>query len=119
MENKSNPNDGNQMKTEKKVIAKAKTTKNNVKKAVDEYQIIYEVKEKQDNTELNNPNEEDNSAPTFFAKEAKVKPRGTSTGFLKKQKAFSSSFSPSLTSEIHKKHRKDYFPSKKHSYLKE
>jgi hypothetical protein len=114
MEDKSNPNKSNQIKTEKKVIDKNKTTKNYVWKAVDEYQIIYKVKEKQDDTELNNLNEKDYSAPTFFAqKEANVKPRGISTGFLEKQKTFSSSFSPSLTSGIHKKYRKDYFPSKK------
>ena len=44
MENKSNPNDVNQMKTEKKENDKTKTTKNNDRKSVDEYQIIYRVK---------------------------------------------------------------------------
>ena len=95
-------------------MIKLKPPKKNDAKAVDEYQIIYKVKEKGDNTELNNLNEEANSAPNFFAeKEAKVNPRGASTGFLTRKKSFSSSLPSSLPSEIHKKRRKDPFPSKK------
>jgi hypothetical protein len=62
-ENESNANDVNQiqMKAEKRLGDKTKTVKDNVKKGVDEYQIIYKVKDMQDDIELNNLNEEESS----------------------------------------------------------
>jgi hypothetical protein len=49
------------MKAEKRLGDKTKTVKDNVKKGVDEYQIIYKVKDMQDDIELNNLNEEESS----------------------------------------------------------
>jgi hypothetical protein len=107
----------NQKKPEKKVSDTNKTAKNIVENTVDQYQIIYKVKEEQDDIELKNIEEVNtdlNPGSNFGAeKGTKVKPRGTSTGFSRRQKSFSSTLSSSLTSEKHKKHIKDYFPSNK------
>ena len=83
------------------------------KKIIDEFQIIYKVEQKQDVPRLSSPPEGNSSLNFFPEKDAKVKPRGTSTGFFKRQKSHFSTLSPSLTNEKPKQHKNDYFPSEK------